>query len=155
MASSSNMFPFPSMQVHALFAQCCECLEFRWSYNSRETPLVAQMVKHLPTMWETWFNPWVGKISWRRKWQPTPVFLPEKSHGRRILVGYSPWGRKESDMTEQPSLLTFIITQEDHDHFLILLKIIIIIIISISIQATLPRNSRVMCVRFSFLQIKK
>ena len=46
------------------------------------------------------FNPWVGKIPWRRKWQPTPVFLPGKSHGRRSLVGYSPWGRKESDMTE-------------------------------------------------------
>ena len=43
------------------------------------------------------FNPWVGKISWRRKWQPTPVFLSGKSHGRRSLVGYSPWGRKESD----------------------------------------------------------
>ena len=37
---------------------------------------------------------------WRRKWQPTPVFLPGKSHGRRSLVGYSPWGHKESDMTE-------------------------------------------------------
>ena len=37
----------------------------------------------------------------RRKWQPTPEFLPGKSHGRRKLVGYSPWGRKESDMTEQ------------------------------------------------------
>ena len=37
----------------------------------------------------------------RRKWQPTPVFLPGKSHGQRSLVGYSPWGRKESDMTEQ------------------------------------------------------
>ena len=36
----------------------------------------------------------------RRKWQPTPVFLPGKSHGLRILVGYSPWGRKESDTTE-------------------------------------------------------
>ena len=36
-------------------------------------------------------NPWVGKILWRRKWQPTPVPLPGKSHGR-ILVGYSPWG---------------------------------------------------------------
>ena len=46
------------------------------------------------------FNPWVGKISWRRKWQPTPVFLPGKSHGWRSLVGYSPWGHKESDMTE-------------------------------------------------------
>ena len=42
---------------------------------------------------------WVGKISWRRKWQPIPVFLPGKSHGQRSLVGYSPWGHKESDMT--------------------------------------------------------
>ena len=47
-----------------------------------------------------WFNPWVGKIFWRRKWQPTPVLLPGKSHGRRSMVGYSPWGRKESDTTE-------------------------------------------------------
>ena len=47
------------------------------------------------------FNPWVRKISRRRKWQPTPVFLPGKSHGWWNLVGCSPWGRKESDMTEQ------------------------------------------------------
>ena len=47
------------------------------------------------------FCPWVGKIPWSRKWQPTPVFLPGKSHGQRSLVGYSPWGRKEPDMTEQ------------------------------------------------------
>ena len=40
------------------------------------------------------FSPQVGKISWRRKWQPTPVFLPEKSYGQRSLVGYSPWGCK-------------------------------------------------------------
>ena len=46
------------------------------------------------------FNPWVGKISWRKKRQPTPVFLPGKSHGPRNLVGYSPWGRKESDTTK-------------------------------------------------------
>ena len=39
-------------------------------------------------------------FSWRRKWQPTPVFLPGESHGQRSLVGYSPWGRKESDTTE-------------------------------------------------------
>ena len=44
---------------------------------------------------------WVGKIPWRRKWQPTPVLLPGKFHGWRSLVGYSPWGRKESDTTEQ------------------------------------------------------
>ena len=45
-------------------------------------------------------NAWVGKISWRRKWHPTPALLPGKSHGRRSLVGYSPRGRKESDTTE-------------------------------------------------------
>ena len=43
------------------------------------------------------FDPWVGKIPWRRKWQPTPEFLPGKSHGQRSLVDYSPWGCKESD----------------------------------------------------------
>ena len=42
-----------------------------------------------------WFDPWVGKIPWRRKWQPIPVPLPGKSHGQRSLVGYSPWGCKE------------------------------------------------------------
>ena len=64
------------------------------------TSLVAQTVKHLPTMRRPRFNPWVRKISWRRKWQPTSVFLPGKSHGQRSLVGYGPWGRKESDTTE-------------------------------------------------------
>ena len=47
------------------------------------------------------FDPWVGKILWRRKWQPTPVLLPGKSHGKRSLVGYSPWGCKELDTTER------------------------------------------------------
>ena len=46
------------------------------------------------------FNPWVGKIPWRRAWQPTPIFLPGKSHEQRILAGYSPWGCTESDTTE-------------------------------------------------------
>ena len=40
------------------------------------------------------FNPWVRKISWKRKWQPTLVFLLGKSHGQRSLEGYSPWGHK-------------------------------------------------------------
>ena len=43
------------------------------------------------------------KIPWRRKWQLTPVFLPGKSHGERSLVGYRPWGLKESGMTERLS----------------------------------------------------
>ena len=46
------------------------------------------------------FNPWVGKILWRREWQPTPVFLPGEFHRQRSLAGYSPWGHKESDTTE-------------------------------------------------------
>ena len=44
--------------------------------------------------------PWVGKIFWRRAWQPTPVFLSGESHGQRSLTGYSPWGHKESETTE-------------------------------------------------------
>ena len=47
------------------------------------------------------FNPWVGKIPWSRKWHPTPVLLPGKSHGWRSLVGCSPWGRQESGTTER------------------------------------------------------
>ena len=43
---------------------------------------------------------WIGKIPWRRAWQPTPLFLPGEFHGQRSLVGYSPWGRRESDRTE-------------------------------------------------------
>ena len=43
------------------------------------------------------FDPWVGKIPWRRAWQATPVFLPRESYGQRSLASYSPWDRKESD----------------------------------------------------------
>ena len=46
------------------------------------------------------FDPWVGKIPWRRTWQPTSVFLPGEAHGQRSLVGYSPQGHKELDTTE-------------------------------------------------------
>ena len=46
------------------------------------------------------FDPWVGKVPKRREWLPTPVFLPGEFHGQRSLVGYSPWGCKESDTAE-------------------------------------------------------
>ena len=64
------------------------------------------MIKSLPadagdTRDRHGFNPWVGKIPWSRKCQPTPVFLPEKFHGQRRLVSYSPWGCRESDTTER------------------------------------------------------
>ena len=52
--------------------------------------------------WE--FSPWVRKVPWRRKWQPTPILLPGKSHGQRCMVGYNPWGYKELDMTKWSAL---------------------------------------------------
>ena len=69
-------------------------LQYSWA------SLVAQLVKNLPTMRE--FDPWVGKIPWRREWLPTPVFWPGE-----FLGLYSPWGLKESDTTEQLSLPTW------------------------------------------------
>ena len=47
------------------------------------------------------FDPWVGKVPWRKKWQPIPVFLPGKFHTLKTLMGYSPRGRVESDTTER------------------------------------------------------
>ena len=66
--------------------------------------LMAQMVKNLLAMWETQVQSLGGEDPWRKKWLPTPVFLPREFQGQRNLVGYSPWGCKKSDMTEQ---LTF------------------------------------------------
>ena len=56
------------------------------------------------------FDLWVGKIPWRKKWQPTPVFLPDKCHGQRSLVGYHPWDLKrvkDSLATEQQQYLMY------------------------------------------------
>ena len=61
--------------------------------------LVAQTVKTLPAMQETRVQT-LGLIPWRREWQRTPVFLPGEFHGQRSLESYSPWCRKELDMTE-------------------------------------------------------
>ena len=46
------------------------------------------MVENQPEMWETWVQSWIGKIPWRREWQPTPVFLPGEFHGQRSLADY-------------------------------------------------------------------
>ena len=62
-----------------------QCFHLSWWLSSKESAYQCR---------ERRFNPWVGKIPWRRKWQPTPVFLPGKSHGQRSLAGFSPWGRK-------------------------------------------------------------
>ena len=63
--------------------------------------MMAQMAMSLPAMQETWVQSLGREDPWRRRWQPTPVFLPGKAPGWRSLAGYSPWGRRESDMTER------------------------------------------------------
>ena len=60
---------------------------------------MAQLVKNPPAVQETWVQSLGGKIPWRRERLPTPVFWPGEFHGL-----YRPWGHKESDTTEQPSL---------------------------------------------------
>ena len=64
------------------------------------------MIKNLPAVQETWVQFLVGKIPWRKEWQPNPVFLPGEFHGQRSLVGYSPWSRKEWDTTERLTLVS-------------------------------------------------
>ena len=80
--------------------------------------LVAQTVKRLSTVRETRVRARGWEDPWRRKWQSTPVLLPGKSHGQRSLVGYSPWGRKESDTTEQLHFTHF-----NHVHFFLLFEV--------------------------------
>ena len=78
------------------------CVSVRVCRGLCRASLVPRGVKNLPAIQDTWFNPWVGKIPWRRAWQPTPVFFPGESHGQKILEVYSPWGHQEPDTTEQP-----------------------------------------------------
>ena len=67
-------------------------------YHSQSLNICKYRLPPLPSSFKSSGGP--RKIPWRREWLPTPVFLPGKSHGQRSLVGYSPWGRKESDTTE-------------------------------------------------------
>ena len=63
----------------------------------------AQMVRNSPAMHETGFDPWVKKIHRRREWLHTPIFMSGETSGWKSLAGYSPWGCKQSDTTEQLS----------------------------------------------------
>ena len=62
--------------------------------NGKETPCQCRRHKRLK------LDPWVRKIPWSKKWQPTLVFLPGEPHEQRSLAGYGPWSHKESDTTE-------------------------------------------------------
>ena len=109
---------FLTLELNLSRENLCECCSVCWCTQKRFTldltfVELLRMAYHFSLGISRWlsgkesacqcrrcaFDPWVGKIPWRRKCQPTPVFLPGKSHGQRSLVGYSPWGCKESDMT--------------------------------------------------------
>ena len=82
---------------------CSSVVQYYWWPIDSLGLLGGSVVKNSPAHVEDArdrFDPWVGKIPWRRRWQPTSVFLPGKSHGQRSLVGYSPWSCKVLDMTE-------------------------------------------------------
>ena len=101
MAGQTSSRNLTNSKIHFLSIYCVSLLTLpRW-LSSKEPAY--QCRKHKTHG----FHPWVGKIPWRRKWQPSPVFLPGESHGQRSLVDYRPWDRKEPDMTEQLHFLSF------------------------------------------------
>ena len=79
-----NILEFPYFHVFPYF-------HFHVGFHTTGASLVAQTVKNSPALQETWFNPLVRKIPWRREWLPPPVFLPREFHGQRSLAGYSLW----------------------------------------------------------------
>ena len=85
--------PLSQLDFFLLFFNFLFLLEYNWLMGLSGKESTCQCRRHV-------FYPWVGKISWRRKWQPNVVFLPGKPHGQRNLAGYSPWGRKESGTTQ-------------------------------------------------------
>ena len=85
--------------VHGVTKSQMQLSDFHW-FTEREVGAsqVVLVVKNLPASAgrpkRCGFDPWVRKIPWRIKWQPTPLFLPGESHGQRSLVGYGPWGHR-------------------------------------------------------------
>ena len=99
--------PFPKpyfyiwkLSVPILLKPSLKDFEYNWASKLCSASLVAQLVKNLSAMQETpvWFLS--REDPWRREWLPTPVFLPGEFQGQNSLVGYCPWGSKESDTTE-------------------------------------------------------
>ena len=71
---------------------------------------MAQTVKNWPAMQDTQFDPWMGKMSWRREWLLTPVFFLGEFLEQRRLAGYSPWDPKESNMADKITVVSCILT---------------------------------------------
>ena len=128
------------------FSWCCWrhlLIDSAWSWNA-VLSLVAQTVKRLPTMRETRVQSLGQEDPLRRKWQPTPVLLPGKSHGWRSVVGHSPWGLKESDTTERLHFhlsLSWYITSFSKDGFKTWCLVKIVLRPSIAFHQILQSNN--------------
>ena len=88
---------FPTQELNQGLLHCRQIL-YQLSYQGSQWLSGKEATCRCRSAGEHRFDPWVGKIPWRRKWQPTPVFLPGESHGQK---SYSLWSRKESEMTER------------------------------------------------------
>ena len=87
--STMKVYCFSEKEIRSAFLRTdIEKMDFPGSASGKEPACQCRRHKRLG------FDPWVRKIPWRRKWQPTPVFLPRESHGQRSLVGYGPWGHR-------------------------------------------------------------
>ena len=108
-AAKEEINPFPrreEIELFFFFPQDLFCI-FGFPSTLALTSLVAQTIKNPPAMQEIWVWSLGGKIPWKRKWQPTPVFLPGEFHGQWSLAGYSPRDHTESDWTEWLTHTTF------------------------------------------------
>ena len=92
----------PHLPLQLDLTSALHCLGLPWRYSGKESTCQFKRCKRYG------FDPWVLKIPWRRKWQPTPVFLSGKLHGQRSMVGYSPQGYKELDVTEHTAHFTLL-----------------------------------------------
>ena len=126
-SNHNGLFSIPQRNQtssHVLPACSLASLHIWWGF------LGGSVVKNLPAnAGDVGLIPgWVRKIPWSRKWQPTPVFLPGKSHGQRSLMCYSPWGCKKSNMIEHACQTTYLANSyfESQFKFLFLGKLFVI-----------------------------
>ena len=90
---ASKLSPVPPLGIFPSLQFTDKMVAPMWHSGKESTCQCRRLRRH-------GLDPWVGKIPWRRKWLPSPVFLPGESHGQRSLEGYSPQDCKESDITE-------------------------------------------------------
>ena len=102
--AGSTTYSFLKSQFYSRWSSKMINLIKPWVWNTYRLPRSLSGKESACQCRRCAFEPWVGKILWRREWQPTPVFLPGESHRQRSLAGCSPRGLKELDTTEQQSM---------------------------------------------------